>query len=118
VRPLARPTPPRRVGIDRDNVILVTRYDLRRPVTRINVGEVRAEVDSVIKGLAGREVPGSSAAIDGACNQALGRPVEEHEEPADRALRRSERHAVHARAAVALLTRWVRAGVGARSGAC
>jgi hypothetical protein len=53
------------VGIDRDNVILVTRYDLRRPVTRANVGEVRAEVDGVIKGLAGREVRGNSVTFGG-----------------------------------------------------
>jgi hypothetical protein len=53
------------VGINRDNVILVTRYDLRRPVTKTNVGEVRAEVDGVINGLAGREVPGSSVTFGG-----------------------------------------------------
>jgi hypothetical protein len=53
------------VGIDRDNVILVTRYDLRRPITKTNVADVRAEVDGVIKGLAGRDVPGSSVTFGG-----------------------------------------------------
>ena len=46
-------------------MILVTRYDLRRAVTRTNVGEVRAEVDGVIKGLAGRAVPGTSITFGG-----------------------------------------------------
>ena len=46
------------VGINKANVILVSRYDLRRPVTVDNVGAVKAEVDDVIKGLAGRPVPG------------------------------------------------------------
>jgi hypothetical protein len=53
------------VGIDRDNVILVTRYDLRRPVTETNVATVRAEVDGVIKGLAGHEVAGRSVVFGG-----------------------------------------------------
>jgi hypothetical protein len=53
------------VGIDRDNVILVTRYDLRRPVTKSNVAEVQPEVDGVINGLAGRQVPGSSVSFGG-----------------------------------------------------
>jgi len=46
------------VGIDKANVILVSRYDLRRPVTTANVGGVRAEVDGVIKSLAGKPVKG------------------------------------------------------------
>jgi hypothetical protein len=46
------------IGINKANVILVSRYDLRRPVTAANVGEVNAEVDGVIAGLAGRHVPG------------------------------------------------------------
>jgi hypothetical protein len=41
------------VGIDRDNMILVSRYDLRRPVTTANVGAVKPEVDGVIRQLAG-----------------------------------------------------------------
>ena len=46
------------VGINKANVILVSRYDLRRPVTTENVDRVKAEVDGVIKGLAGRPVAG------------------------------------------------------------
>jgi hypothetical protein len=46
------------VGINKANVILVSRYDLRRPVTAANVGAVRAEVDGVIANLAGKRVPG------------------------------------------------------------
>jgi hypothetical protein len=45
-------------GINEANVILVSRYDLRRPVTATNVGAVKAEVDSVIAGLAGKQVRG------------------------------------------------------------
>jgi hypothetical protein len=46
------------VGINKANVILVSRYDLRRPVTTANVDGVRAEVDGVIANLAGERVPG------------------------------------------------------------
>jgi hypothetical protein len=46
------------VGINKANVILVNRYDLRRPVTDKNVDAVKWEVDSVIKSLAGRVVAG------------------------------------------------------------
>jgi hypothetical protein len=46
------------VGIDKANMILVSRYDLRRPVTSANVGGVKAEVDGVIKSLAGKPVRG------------------------------------------------------------
>jgi hypothetical protein len=46
------------VGIDKANVILVSRYDLRRPVTARNVAGVKPEVDGVIKSLAGRAVIG------------------------------------------------------------
>jgi hypothetical protein len=53
------------VGINRDNVILITRYDLRRPVTKSNVAAVQPEVDGVIKGLAGREVLGRSVTFGG-----------------------------------------------------
>jgi hypothetical protein len=66
-------------------VILVSRYDLRRPVTAANVGGVKAEVDGVIAGLAGKHVPGrrvdfgglpgyapeTRAALNGACDEAL-----------------------------------------------
>jgi hypothetical protein len=46
------------VGINKANVILVSRYDLRRPVTTGNVAGVKAEVDGVIKSLAGKSVRG------------------------------------------------------------
>jgi len=46
------------IGISRQNVILVTRYDLRRPVTDSNVEAVRPEVDGVIQSLAGGRVDG------------------------------------------------------------
>jgi hypothetical protein len=53
------------VGINKANVILVNRYDLRRPVTTENVGAVKWEVDGVIKSLAGRAVPGRRVAFGG-----------------------------------------------------
>ncbi len=46
------------VGINKANVILVSRYDLRRPVTGGNVAGVETEVDGVIKSLAGKPVRG------------------------------------------------------------
>jgi hypothetical protein len=46
------------VGINKANVILVSRYDLRRPVTKQNVAAAKAEVDGVIESLAGKRVPG------------------------------------------------------------
>ncbi len=46
------------VGINKANVILVNRYDLRRPVTDANVGAVKAEVDGVIRSLAGHAILG------------------------------------------------------------
>jgi hypothetical protein len=46
------------VGINKANVILVNRYDLRRPVTNKNVASVKWEVDGVIETLAGRAVAG------------------------------------------------------------
>ena len=48
------------VGISQANVILVSRYDLHRPVTAGNVAGVKAEVDGVIKSLAGKPVPGTA----------------------------------------------------------
>ena len=46
------------VGINKANVILVSRYDLRRPVTKANVTAAKAEVDGVIESLAGKRVLG------------------------------------------------------------
>lgn len=53
------------IGLDRHNVILVTRYDLRRAVTDANVAAVRAEVDGVIESLAGRRVDGRPVTYGG-----------------------------------------------------
>ena len=53
------------VGINKANVILVSRYDLRRPVTTKNVGAVKAEVDGVIESLAGRAVAGHAVEYGG-----------------------------------------------------
>jgi hypothetical protein len=53
------------VGIDRQNVILVSRYDLRRSVTFSNVDGVKAEVDSVIGRLAGKQVEGRAVRFGG-----------------------------------------------------
>jgi hypothetical protein len=53
------------VGINKANVILVNRYDLRRPVTSANVGEIKTEVDGVIKNLAGRPVTGRRVEFGG-----------------------------------------------------
>jgi hypothetical protein len=46
------------VGINKANVILVNRYDLRRPVTDRNVASVKWEIDRMVKSLAGRTVAG------------------------------------------------------------
>jgi hypothetical protein len=53
------------VGINKANVILVSRYDLRRPVTSDNVAAVQAEVDGVIKSLAGKPVRGRRVGFGG-----------------------------------------------------
>ena len=53
------------VGIDRDNMILVSRYDLRRPVTTANVGTVKPEVDGVIQQLAGTPMDGARIDVGG-----------------------------------------------------
>ena len=53
------------VGIDRDNMILVSRYDLRRPVTTANVGAVKPEVDGVIRQLAGSPMAGARIDVGG-----------------------------------------------------
>ena len=53
------------VGIDRDNMILVSRYDLRRPVTTANVGAVKPEVDGVIRQLAGSPMDGARIDVGG-----------------------------------------------------
>ena len=53
------------VGINKANVILVSRYDLRRPVTAENVAAVQAEVDGVIKSLAGKPVRGRRVGFGG-----------------------------------------------------
>lgn len=53
------------VGINKANVILVSRYDLRRPVTDDNVAGVKAEVDGVIKRLAGKPVRGQRVDFGG-----------------------------------------------------
>ena len=46
-------------------MILVSRYELRRPVTTANVDGVKAEVDGVIEDLAGKRVPGRRVDFDG-----------------------------------------------------
>jgi hypothetical protein len=46
------------VGLDRENVIVVSRYDLMRPVTAQNIAGVKAEVDDVITKLAGKQHSG------------------------------------------------------------
>jgi hypothetical protein len=53
------------VGIDKDNVILVSRYDLRRAVTTTGLTGVKWEVDGVIKRLAGRKLPARRVSYGG-----------------------------------------------------
>lgn len=53
------------VGIDRDNLIMVSRYDLLRPVTPANVAAVQPEVDGVIEQLAGKPVGGARVDVGG-----------------------------------------------------
>ena len=53
------------LGIDRDNMILVSRYDLRRPVTTANVGAAKPEVDGVIRQLAGSPMDGARIDVGG-----------------------------------------------------
>ena len=53
------------VGINKDDVILVSRYDLNRPVTTSNVGAVEPEVDGVIKSLAGKPIDCARIDVDG-----------------------------------------------------
>ena len=53
------------IGLDRDNVIVVSRYELRRPVTPANVAPVKAEVDGVIAKLSGRQLSGRAVVFGG-----------------------------------------------------
>jgi hypothetical protein len=53
------------VGINKANVILVSRYDLRRPVTAANVAGVKPEVDRVIASLAQTPVAGRRVEFGG-----------------------------------------------------
>lgn len=46
------------IGLDRENVIVVSRYELLRPVTTRNIASVKPEVDGVITKLAGRDHSG------------------------------------------------------------
>jgi hypothetical protein len=46
------------VALDRVNLIIVSRYDLRVSITATNLGRFKAEVDSVIGRLAGKRVSG------------------------------------------------------------
>jgi hypothetical protein len=46
------------IGLDRENVIVVSRYELLRPVTAENIVDVKAEVDGVITKLAGKQHSG------------------------------------------------------------
>jgi hypothetical protein len=46
------------IGLDRENVIVVSRYQLLRPVTTQNIAAVKPEVDGVITKLAGKQHSG------------------------------------------------------------
>lgn len=46
------------VALDRDNAIIVTRYSLRRSVTKDTLARYRREVDGVVGQLAGKPVSG------------------------------------------------------------
>ena len=63
------------VGINKANVILVSRYDLRRPVTADNIAAVQAEVDGVIKSLAGKSVRGRRVGFGGLPGYAYTVPI-------------------------------------------
>jgi len=53
------------VGLSRWNLIVVSRYRLRAPVTDANVARVRQEVDGVIARLAGRHAAGTRVRYGG-----------------------------------------------------
>ena len=46
------------VGIDKDNLIIVQRYDLKVTITATNLSKYKGEVDNVIATLAGAKVSG------------------------------------------------------------
>jgi hypothetical protein len=53
------------VGVDRDNLIIVQRYNLRREITAANVANFKGEVDDVIAKLAGKKVSGHQVEYGG-----------------------------------------------------
>jgi len=46
------------IGIDQDNLIVVSRYNLHATITATNLSKVKGEVDNVITSLAGKKVSG------------------------------------------------------------
>jgi hypothetical protein len=53
------------VGLDEHNLLIVSRFDLRREVTAENVEGVKAELDSVVGQAAGRELDGERVTYGG-----------------------------------------------------
>ena len=53
------------IALDSDNLIAVTRFDLKVSVTKANLAQVKSELDSVIGQVAKREVAGKQIEIGG-----------------------------------------------------
>ncbi len=60
------------IGLDEDNLIIVTRFDLRVAVTESNLGRIKEELDGVVSQVAG-------TALSGRRTQAGGLPGYEYE---------------------------------------
>jgi hypothetical protein len=53
------------IGLDEDNLIVVTGYDLRVAITKSNLADVKAELDAVVGQVAGRKVSGAESEAGG-----------------------------------------------------
>lgn len=53
------------IGLDDSNAIVVSRYDLNIEVTARNLGEVKAELDTVMSQVSGKELSGKRIEIGG-----------------------------------------------------
>jgi hypothetical protein len=53
------------VSVDSDNAIIVSRYDLRRTITKDNLAGIKSEADDVISQLAGETVSGREVEYGG-----------------------------------------------------
>jgi hypothetical protein len=61
----ARPAAQKAIGLKGENVIIVTRYNLQRRVTKSNMKDIRPEADKLFSQLAGKQVKAEEATVAG-----------------------------------------------------